>query len=234
MKQFMITLAALTFIACTARLNAAEPQVAHMVFFTLADDTKENRDTLVAACQKYLTGHDGTVYFSAGSLAEDLDREVNDREFDVALHLVFANRKAHDKYQTHERHLKFIEENKHLWSIVRVFDSYLTALAHDTIPTNAKGFAGMLRGKVVGTQEGKITVEIAEITNVWQHSKAENPKSLVGKKVLVTARDDEGKIAQFLGVVKVGESLKLDVANKEGDTLTILELTEDQRERVKE
>jgi len=234
MKRFMITLAALTFIACTARLNAAEPQVAHMVFFTLADDTKDNRDTLVAACQKYLTGHEGTVYFSAGSLAEDLDREVNDREFDVALHLVFANKKAQDKYQTHERHLKFIEENKHLWSSVRVFDSYLASPGHDTIPANAKAFAGMLRGKVVAAQKSQITVEVAEITNAWRHSKAENPKALVGKRVVVKARDDEGKIARFLGIVKVGESLKLDVANKDGDTLTVLELTEDQRERVKE
>ncbi len=32
--------------------------------------------------------------------------------FDVALHLVFANKQAHDTYHTHPRHLKFIKENK--------------------------------------------------------------------------------------------------------------------------
>ena len=81
---------------------------------------------------------------------------------------------------------------------------------------------------------GEILVEVTEITNVWRHSKAENPKSLVSKKVIVTARDGAGLIDQFLGVVKVGESLKLDVTNKDGDTITILELTKEQRERVKE
>ena len=68
------------------------------------------------------------------------------RHADVALHLVFASRQHHDTYQTHPQHLKFIEENKHLWSSVRVFDSYLAAPAYDRIPDNAKGFAGMLRG----------------------------------------------------------------------------------------
>jgi hypothetical protein len=108
------------------RLNAAQPQLAHMVFFTLAEDTKENRSKLIAACHEYLTGHQGTVYFSVGALAGDLNRDVNDRDFHVSLHLVFANKKAHDTYAVHPRHLKFIKENQDLWSSVRVFDSYLT------------------------------------------------------------------------------------------------------------
>ena len=41
-------------------------------------------------------------------------------------HLVFVNKAAHDKYQEHPRHLKFIEENKENWEKVRVFDSYLS------------------------------------------------------------------------------------------------------------
>jgi hypothetical protein len=58
-------------------------------------------------------------------VAEDLAREVNDRDFDVALHVVFENKVAHDQYQTHERHVKFIEDNKDTWAKVRVFDSYV-------------------------------------------------------------------------------------------------------------
>jgi hypothetical protein len=127
MKTRLILPAALALLTSSSRLAAAEPQLAHMVFFTLADNTQENRQTLVAACQKYLTGHEGTVYFSAGVRAEDLKREVNDLAFDVSLHLVFKDKKAHDTYATHPRHLKFIEENKHLWSSVRVFDSYVPA-----------------------------------------------------------------------------------------------------------
>ncbi len=234
MPRILIAFAVLACAIGAARLDAAEPQLGHMVFFTLAEDTKENSEALVAACQKYLSGHDGTVYFSAGARAEELDREVNDRDFDVSLHLVFADKKAYEKYATHPRHLKFIEENETRWSTVRVFDSYLASPAYESIPTAAKGFAGMLRGKVVGTQEGQIVVEVAEITNVWNHSKAENPKAIAGKKVVVKARDGAEQMGRFISAVKTGESLKLDVANREGDTLTILELTESQRERVKE
>ena len=108
MKRRPILLVALAIFAGATNLTAAEPQLAHMVFFTLAEDNQANRDTLVAACQKYLSDHKGTVHFSAGSIADDLDREVNDREFDVALHLVFANKAAHDTYETHPQHLESI------------------------------------------------------------------------------------------------------------------------------
>ena len=234
MKHRLIPFAILAMCMSSTCLHAVEPQLAHMVYFTLAEDTQENRNTLIAACQKYLTGHERTVYFSAGSLADDLKRDVNDRDFHVALHLVFADKKSHDKYQTHPRHLKFIAENKHLWSQVRVFDSYLPAVDPNGIPAAAQGFAGMLRGKIVENQGGQLMVQVGEITNVWQHSKAENPKSLVGQKVIVKARDKEGPIAHFIRIVKVGESVKLDVANQEKNGLTILELTEKQRERVKD
>lgn len=58
-------------------------------------------------------------------MAPDFDREVNVRDFDVALHLVFANKKAHDDYQVSPRHLKFVDEGKATWEKVRVFDSYI-------------------------------------------------------------------------------------------------------------
>jgi hypothetical protein len=99
--------------------------LAHIVFFDLNDDTEANRATLIASAKEHLSGHDGTVYFSVGALVPDLDRPVNDHDFSVALHVVFENRAAHDVYQTHERHLKYIETNKASWKRVRVFDSYL-------------------------------------------------------------------------------------------------------------
>lgn len=107
--------------------EAAAPMVGHMVFFTLQESTPENRQKLVAACDEYLSDHDGTVYYSAGVIADDFDRPVNVRDFDVALHVVFQDKAAHDVYQTHARHLKFIEENNDSWKQVRVFDSYIKA-----------------------------------------------------------------------------------------------------------
>ncbi len=125
-KTIAILLLGIGFVASTAAVAVAEDRpVAHMVFFTLKEDTPQNRQKLVDGCNKHLSNHEGSVYFSAGTIAEDLDREVNDMTFQVALHLVFANKAAHDKYQTHPRHLQFIDENKQLWIKVRVFDSYL-------------------------------------------------------------------------------------------------------------
>lgn len=101
----------------------AGPMIVHNVFFTLKDGSAENRKKLVEACKKLLTRHEGEVFFAAGPLAEAFKAPVNDRDFDVCLTIVFKNKAAHDKYQPHERHQRFIKENKESFKSVRVFDS---------------------------------------------------------------------------------------------------------------
>ena len=102
-----------------------EQLFAHNVYFSLKDDSETAKKRLVAACKTYLSKHPGTVFFAAGTLAEECDRPVNDRDFDVGLHVVFTNRDAHDEYQQAAQHRKFIEENKDNWKQVRVFDSHV-------------------------------------------------------------------------------------------------------------
>ena len=95
----------------------------HNVYFTLKDHSKAAVEHLLAECRKYLDGHPGFVtLFGCGTVA-DLDRPVNDRNFDVGLHVVFADRAAHDRYQTDPKHVKFIEDNRDGWQQVRVFDT---------------------------------------------------------------------------------------------------------------
>jgi len=103
-------------------------QLAHNVFFTLNDSTPANRQKLVDACKKYLVNHPGVTYFACGTVCEELDRPVNDRNFDVGLHVVFVDRAAHDVYQTAPDHLKFIAENRETWKQVRVFDTNVESL----------------------------------------------------------------------------------------------------------
>lgn len=100
-------------------------QLAHMVYFTLKDSSPAAIEGMVNACHKYLKDHPGVVYFSAGTLVEELARPVNDRAFHVALHVVFTDKAAHDAYQEAASHKQFIEENKPGWAQVRVFDSYV-------------------------------------------------------------------------------------------------------------
>ena len=85
--------------------RADEPMIGHMVFFKLKDASAEAKQKLVAACDKYLSKQDGEVYYSAGVRAEDFKREVNDTDFDVALHVVFKDKAAHDKYAVDPQHL---------------------------------------------------------------------------------------------------------------------------------
>jgi Stress responsive A/B Barrel Domain len=97
--------------------------VAHNVFFTLKDKSPTEADALVAACKKYLTVQPGIVFFACGKLEPGLTREVNDRDWEVGLHIVFTDRASHDAYQEDAGHNRFIAENKHNWAKVRVFDS---------------------------------------------------------------------------------------------------------------
>ena len=101
------------------------PQLSHAVYFTLKNRTPEAAAKLVASCQQHLTGHPGTVFFSAGTCAAEYDREVNNRDYDVALTIVFESHAAHDVYQTAPRHEQFIAENATDWAKVRVFDANL-------------------------------------------------------------------------------------------------------------
>lgn len=117
---------ALVGLAVVPSSNAQKKEgamLSHDVYFTLKDNSPEAKKKLVAACKKYQSGHEGEVFFAAGPLAESLKREVNDLQFDVALHIVFKDIASHDKYQDAKRHQQFIDENKDNWKKVRVFDS---------------------------------------------------------------------------------------------------------------
>jgi 2-hydroxychromene-2-carboxylate isomerase len=97
--------------------------IGHMVYFTLKDNSTAKAREMVTACETYLTGHPGEVFFAAGVRATDFARDVNVVDWDVALHIAFNTKADHDAYQHAPRHNQFIEENKANWKQVRVFDS---------------------------------------------------------------------------------------------------------------
>lgn len=111
--------------AAKTREAAGEKLLAHDVYFQLKDSSDANKQKLVDACKKYLKNHPGVLFFGVGTLASELNRDVNDRDFDVALHIYFQDKASHDKYQEADRHVRFVNENKDTWAKVRVFDSYV-------------------------------------------------------------------------------------------------------------
>ena len=236
---------------------AAEPMLAHDVYFSLKHDSDGAKEKLLAGCKKYLADHPGVAWFAAGIRVEDHKRDVNDRDFDVALHLVFKDKDSHDRYQKADGHHKFIEEFQGNWKAVRVFDSHVNVSFHagaekhkdraghgkdrpdkakkPRLPDAASLFAGMVRGKVaVKYDSGDFALAVTGVVEEWRHSKAKKAKSLVGKNVLVDGRKENGKaVARFIRTLEVGDAIAIDVAHRgKGEALTILELTEQQRKRI--
>ena len=113
--------------AKSAREIEAGTKLAHMVFFTLKDHSEKSRNEFIASCEKYLDNHKGVEFFAIGTQTDEVvEPGVGVRDFDVALHAVFASKEDQAAYLKHPRHLEFVEKNKELFSKVRVFDSYVS------------------------------------------------------------------------------------------------------------
>jgi hypothetical protein len=247
MRRYGSILLAVLIGGIPVGLHADDAPMAHIVFFKLKDSSQDAKVRLMKACEEYLAGHKGTVHFSVGVRAEDMDREVNDLDFDIALHLVFRTQADHDRYQADERHLKFVEEYGDSWSNVRVFDSYIngwqqliTRDAPDSpqgkrlpLPDPAASFAGMVRGTVVETGEDQIVLQVEKVVRQWEHSRAPDAEALVNKRVVVNGLKNDFVIP-FLRSLKPGDKVTLDVAHREGEKLTLLELSEEQREQIRQ
>jgi len=57
-----------------------------------------------------------------GNPAKTDPRPVIDMSYAVGLTVIFDDLAAHNVYQTHELHLKFIARNKETWQRVQVYD----------------------------------------------------------------------------------------------------------------
>jgi len=94
----------------------------HHVYFWLNNpESKADFDALVAGLQK-LSVVKTIKAFYIGRPA-DTNRDVVERSYSVSWMLLFANKADQDSYQVDPIHLKFVEDCKHLWKKVVVYDS---------------------------------------------------------------------------------------------------------------
>ena len=112
-------------IVSSHRHVSGEMSIAHMVYFTLKDDSQAAKDHLVEGCYQYLTNHRGVTFFAAGSRAEALNQDINDRDFHVGLHMVFRSQEYVGLYLNNSRHLEFVDMFEDNWQQVRVFDAFV-------------------------------------------------------------------------------------------------------------
>jgi len=79
----------------------------HVVIFWTDPANPSAADELLAGMENYLRPIPGILHFHAGKMASS-HRPVVDQTYQVALNLVFADKKAQDDYQDHPSHLEFV------------------------------------------------------------------------------------------------------------------------------
>lgn len=94
----------------------------HHVYFWLSNpESVADRTQLIEGLNK-LSSVTTIKTFHIG-LPAATSREVIDSSYSVSWLLLFKNKEDQDSYQTDPIHLKFVEECKHLWSKVVVYDT---------------------------------------------------------------------------------------------------------------
>lgn len=94
----------------------------HHVFFWLKEPvTLEVRSKFENALKELICTE--TILDSHLGIPAPTKREVIDNSYTYSLLLTFRNKEEQDIYQTHPKHLKFIDECEDLWDKVVVFDS---------------------------------------------------------------------------------------------------------------
>jgi len=130
-RTFLKKLAAGTvaagFLSFTKKASAGEVQLKgaliHHVFFWLKEpDNKAHRKQFEKALEDLIKVE--TIKVShIGVPAETEERGVVENSYTYSYMVMFDSLEDQNIYQKHPLHLKFIEENEHLWEKVVVYDS---------------------------------------------------------------------------------------------------------------
>ena len=97
----------------------------HITLFTLADRSLKTRTRFIEACHKYLSNHKGQTHFSVSVRATEVERAVVDKDYDVAMVMMFENKDYYNAYATDPRHEEYITVVAGMSISRRVFDSYI-------------------------------------------------------------------------------------------------------------
>src|SRR3954452_17051889 len=94
----------------------------HVVIFWVKTEKPNAAQELIAGAEKYLRPIPGVLHFHIGKMVPS-HRPVVDQSYQVALNLIFPNKKAQDEYQIHHMHVEFVEKVfKPLHKKVLVYD----------------------------------------------------------------------------------------------------------------
>lgn len=120
-KTAIASLITTGIVANTQAMTENTPFIHHVYFWLNNPESKEDFDKLVAGLKK-LSSVKTIKTFYIGKPA-DTNRDVIDRSYSVSWLLLFNNKADQDSYQTDPVHLKFVDDCKHLWKKVVVYDT---------------------------------------------------------------------------------------------------------------
>jgi hypothetical protein len=106
-----------------------------MVYFKLADRLPGTKARFIEYCRKYLSRFPGQIHFSVGPRDVEMQRDVNARDFDVAMNMIFNSKAAYEAYANADRHKEFIFQTAGMSTTRKVYDSFIDKGARKT---NAK------------------------------------------------------------------------------------------------
>ena|SRR5438477_13161227 len=81
----------------------------HVVIFWIDPADAKTADELIAGANKYLKSIPGVLHFHIGKMVPS-HRPVVDQTYQVALNVIFTDKKAQDDYQVHPLHVEFVEK----------------------------------------------------------------------------------------------------------------------------
>jgi hypothetical protein len=126
-RTFVTTAAALTAstmaFGSTTMESKDKKQLVHHVYFWLKNrESKEDLNKLIAGLTS-LKQIKQLKLAKIGVPAATEKRDVVDNSYSVSWLNIFDDIQGQDEYQVHPLHLKFVEDHKHLWEKVIVYDS---------------------------------------------------------------------------------------------------------------
>jgi hypothetical protein len=133
----------------------------------------------------------------------------------------FGNAKVGDKIEVGLKHPQTQSDHLNVDKFVRKADTRVAMKDKEMgFSSGVQRFNGMLVGRVVSkdVEKGQFEVTVDRVSRVWRNSKANNPKSLVGKTV--TVGGVTGKWLDVLLLVKKGETLEFECRHDGGDQMT--------------
>lgn len=95
----------------------------HHVYFWLKEPNNEAHKTQLVKALNDLLKVETIKLSHIGFPAGTESRDVVDHSYSVSYMVMFDDQAGQDAYQVHPLHVKFVEENSHLWEKVVVYDS---------------------------------------------------------------------------------------------------------------